>query len=86
MPLIIDETNPCAAAAQLRVLYYELLAGQAVNEVEYQAGPNGVRRRVKYSSANSAGLLALIQKFESDCAMLDGRRPRRFGIATGGRF
>lgn len=86
MPLIIDETNPCAAAASLRALYYQVLAGQAVSEVEYQAGTNGVRRRVKYSSANAAGLLALIQKFESECSLLDGRRPRRFGIATGGRF
>lgn len=86
MPLIIDENDPCASAAHLRTLYYELLAGQAVSEVEYQAGPNGVRRRVKYSSANAAGLLALIQRFESECALIGGKRPRRFGIATGGRF
>ncbi|MGA0615939.1 gpW family head-tail joining protein [Paracoccus sp. KR1-242] len=86
MPLIIDEDDPCDAARQLRALYYQLLAGQAVSEVEYQSGSNGVRRRVKYTSANAAGLLALIQKFESDCALIDGRRPRRFGIATGGRF
>lgn len=86
MPLCIDETDPCASAAQLRALYYQLLAGQSVSEVEYQAGPNGVRRRVKYSAANAAGLLTLIQKFESECALIDGRRPKRFGIATGGRF
>ena len=85
MPLIIDESDPCGAASQLRALYYELMAGQAVSEVEYQAGPNGVRRRVKYTSANAAGLMALIQKFETACALEGGRRPRRFGIATGGR-
>lgn len=86
MPLIIDEANPCAAAAALRAIYYEVVAGKSVSEVEFKAGPNGVARRVRYSGANADGLLRVIQKFEGECDAAQGKRPGRFGLATGGRF
>lgn len=86
MPLIIDESDPCAAAAALRAFYYQVVAGQAVTEVEFKAGPNGVARRVRYSNANADGLQRVIQKFEGECDAAQGKRPRRFGMATGGRF
>lgn len=86
MPLMIDESDPCAAAAALRAIYYQVVAGQSVSEVEFKAGPNGVARRVRYTSANADGLLRVIQKFEGECDAAQGKRPQRFGLATGGRF
>lgn len=86
MAIIIDETDPCAAAAQLRQIYLSLISGQSESEVRFRAGQNGVERQVRYHAANVTDLRKYIEGLESRCAQINGRRPRRFGIATGGRY
>lgn len=86
MALVIDEEDPCGAAAQLRQVYINLMAGQSLAEVSFRAGPNGVERRVSYAKADAAGLMRIIRDYEQRCDRTLGRGPRRFGVATGGRF
>lgn len=88
MALEINEADPCGAAAQLRAIYYNLIAGQATAEISFRAGPNGVERRVSYAKADLAKLEREIERFGDLCAASLGNRPRprRFAISTGGRF
>lgn len=87
MAITLDEDDPCATAAALRQAYANLIAGGAVSDVEFRAGPNGVWRRVSYAKADTSRLLALLREWEAKCAGFTGIcRPRRFGISTGGRF
>ena len=84
MTISIDESDPCAAAAQLRQVYVALVAGARATDVRFRAGSNGVERSVSYHRAHPDRLLAVIRGFEEQCARLQGRGPRRFALGTGG--
>ncbi len=84
MTISVDEADPCAAAASLRQVYVRLVAGEGAMEVRFRAGSNGVERSVTYHRAHPDRLLAVIRGFEEHCARLQGHRPRRFAIGTGG--
>jgi hypothetical protein len=84
MALTIDESDPCAAAAQLRQLYYQLVAGQGAMVVTFKAGASGVERSVTYNKADPGRLMQVIRGFEQQCAAAQGGRPRRFAIGSGG--
>lgn len=85
MALTIDENDPCAAAAQLRQLYYQLIAGQGAMIVTFRAGASGVERSVTYNKADPGRLLLVIRGFEVQCAAASGSGARRFAIRGGGR-
>lgn len=84
MALVIDEGDPCAAAASLRQLYYQLIAGQGAMIVTFKAGATGVERSVTYNRADPARLLTVIRGFEERCAAASGGGARRFAIRGGG--
>jgi len=84
MALIIDETDPCAAAIALRSVYTGLVAGQASMIVTFKAGASGVERSVTFHKAHPDRLLTLIREHEAKCARLRGQRPARFALGTGG--
>lgn len=82
--IAINEDDPCAAAATLRTVYANLVAGQAAARVSFRAGPNGVQREQEFHRADPARLLALIRDYEARCAALQGKGPRRFAMRAGG--
>ena len=84
MALVVNESDPCAAAASLRHVYYNLIAGQSSMIVNFKAGASGVERSVTFHKADPERLLSVIRGFEEKCAQSAGQRPRRFAIATGG--
>ena len=84
MTISIDEADPCAAAVSLRQVYFALVAGQGAMDVRFRAGSNGVERAVSYHRAHPDRLLAVIRGFEEQCALQQGRGPRRFALGTGG--
>lgn len=84
MALMIDENDPCAAAATLRTVYTQLVAGQASMIVTFKAGASGVERSVTFHKAHPDRLMALIRDYEGKCARSQGRRPPRFALGTGG--
>jgi hypothetical protein len=84
MALVVDENDPCAAAASLLQVYYKLIAGQSAISVDFKAGASGVERSVSYHKADPARLVAVIRGFEEKCAQSAGQKPRRRAIATGG--
>jgi hypothetical protein len=84
MALAIDENDPCAAASALRSVYYNLIAGQGSMIVTFKAGSSGVERSVTFHKAHPDRLLTVIRGFEEKCAVLQGKRPGRRAIATGG--
>jgi hypothetical protein len=84
MTIQIDEADPCAAAAGLRQVYVRLVAGEGAMEVRFRAGSNGVERSVRYHGAQPERLLAVSRGFEEQCALQQGRGPRRFALGTGG--
>lgn len=84
--LDIDESDPCEAAKKLRQLYFGMIAGRSAAEVRFRAGPNGVERQVTFAKGDPDKLLAVIRGFEDQCARLQGKRSRRFALASGGRW
>lgn len=84
MALMIDENDPCAAAAQLRQLYYQLVAGQGAMIVTFKAGASGIERSVTYNRADPGRLLQVIRGFEERCAAASGAGARRFAMRGGG--
>ena len=84
MALTVDENDPCAAAASLRQVYYNLIAGQGSMIVTFRAGQSGVERSVTFHKASPDRLLTVIRGFEEKCAAQQGKRPQRRAIATGG--
>jgi hypothetical protein len=84
MALVIDESDPCAAAAQLRQLYYQLVAGQSAMIVTFKAGATGVERSATFHRADPGRLLQVIRGFEEQCAAASGAPVRRFAIRGGG--
>lgn len=84
MAFTIDENDPCAAAAQLRQLYYQLVAGQGAMIVTFKAGASGVERSVTYNKADPGRLLQVIRGFEERCAAASGSGARRFAMRGGG--
>lgn len=82
--MTVDESDPCAAAAALRKVYYDLIAGQGAMMVTFKAGSSGVERSVTFHRAQPDRLLSVIRGFEQKCALAEGQRPRRHAIATGG--
>lgn len=84
MALIVDEDNPCAAAATLRAVYYQLIAGQAAQIVTFRAGATGVERSATFHKADPARLMQVIRGFEEKCALASGTRARRFALRGGG--
>lgn len=86
MAIEIDESDPCEAARLLRQAHLQMVAGQTAAEIRFRAGPNGVERSVSFSKGDPNQLLKLIRGYETQCAALNGRRSRRFSLASGGRF
>ena len=86
MAIEIDENDPCEAARQLRQVHLQMVAGQAAAEIRFRAGPNGVERSVSFSRGDPNQLLRLIRGYEAQCAVLNGRRSRRFSLSSGGRI
>lgn len=84
MALVVDENDPCAAAASLRQVYYNLISGQSSMIVDFKAGASGVERSVTFHKAHPDRLLSVIRGFEEKCSQSAGKRPRRFATATGG--
>ena len=84
MARVIDESDPCAAAAALRAAYYQIVAGQQAMTVSFRAGATGVERQVVFHRADPARLLTIIRGFEERCAAASGGRPRRYAIRAGG--
>ena len=54
------------------------------DDVSFRGGVSGVERTVTYHRADPDRLLSVIRGFEEQCARLQGSRPRRFALATGG--
>ena len=71
--MAIDPTDPCAAAAALRVKYYALIGGESVERV--RTGD----REAQFRSSPAGALLAEIERLEAQCAAKSGKR-RRFAI------
>lgn len=84
MALVVDEGNPCAAAATLRAVYYQLIAGQAAQIVTFRGGATGVERSATFHKADPGRLLQVIRSFEDKCAAAGGSAPRRFALRGGG--
>lgn len=84
MALVIDENDPCAAAATLRSVYYQLISGQAAQIVTFRAGTSGVERSATFHKADPGRLLQVIRGFEEKCAVTQGTRSRRFAVRGGG--
>lgn len=84
MAIVIDESKPCDAAAALRAIYTNLVAGQGAQIITFRAGPSGVERSVTYHKADPGRLLQVIREFESKCAAANGDRPRRYAMRAGG--
>lgn len=84
MSLVIDESDPCGAAAQLRAVYAKVIAGQSATTISFSAGPTGVSRSATFQPADAGRLLDLIRSYEQQCAAAQGKRPRRFALRSGG--
>lgn len=82
--LVVNENDPCGAAAALRAVYYQLIAGGAAQTVTFKAGPSGVERSTTFHKASPDRLLQVIRGFEEQCAAAQGGRPRRFAMRAGG--
>lgn len=83
--IVIDESDPCAAAAALRTIYTRIVTGQAAISVSFKGGETGVERSVTYNKAEPDRLLRLIRFYEQECARLGGQRTRRYAVRGGGR-
>lgn len=70
----LNYSDPVALLAQLRPVYYRLVAGQAESEIE-----GADRRRLRFQQADMARLEKLIAKLEADVARIEGK-PRRFAL------
>lgn len=77
----IDPTKPCEAAAALRLVLMQAMAGGQVVSVEFWTD-GGTRRRVEYKPASLDLLRSEITRFENECARLSGRT-RRYAIRGG---
>ncbi len=82
--LTIDPKDPCGAHEALSAVYYNLISGQAAQIVAFKAGPNAVERQVTYHKADIAALRSAIKSFENQCDALQGKKPRRHAIFSGG--
>lgn len=82
--ITLNPADPCATASALRQAYASLVAGGAVREVVFRAGPNGAERRLSFHGADAGRLLGLVREWEEKCAKASGLRPRRFGLRAGG--
>jgi hypothetical protein len=56
-----------------------LITGQGVQETDHESG-NSTRQRVKFTQADLTRLDREIAAAENACALLQGKRPRRFAI------
>jgi hypothetical protein len=71
--------DPCAALAQLRPLYFQLLAEGGVKRITFRD------RTTEFQRADTDGLLAAIRQLESDCAAQNGLPGRRFAATAAPR-
>ena len=76
--------NPCERARQLRAKRDEIIIGNGVLEYDSEQG-NGVRRRVRYSSADLARLDREIAAAERLCRIQKGQRGARFAATPRGQ-
>lgn len=78
------EADPCGRLAALRTVQDTLLIGGSATEVEFEQA-NGVRRRVRFTAVNAAGLRAAIAEAQAACDLRNGvTRSTRYAI--GGRM
>lgn len=78
------EADPCGRLTALRSVRDKVITGNGVAEFESESG-NGVRRRVKYSSADMARLDAQIAEADTSCRRKSGKPGRRFAVTPRGR-
>lgn len=75
------EWDPCGRLQRLREIRDQIVTGGATREVEFEAGPNGVRRRVHFEKSDLDRLDRLISEAEAACGTARGAgksRPRTF--------
>jgi len=82
--LTLNEADPCATAAALRLEYARVVAGQKASDIQFVAGVNGAQRRMSMHDADPARLLALVREWETKCAKASGGRPARRVYRAGG--
>ena len=78
----LDE-DPCARAKALRAKRDLLITGGGVAEFDSEQG-NGVRRRVKYTTADLLRLDQEIATAENKCLLKSGKRGQRFAVSPRG--
>ena len=84
----ISQTDPCKRARQFRAIRDLLITGGATAEYEYEEG-NGVKRRVKYNTADFDRLDREIASADAACAASGGEngnsKPKRFAVGRNSR-
>ncbi|KRQ99270.1 gpW family head-tail joining protein [Bradyrhizobium valentinum] len=73
----INFNDPCAAADQLRTIYYQLLSGQSVVSVSFGD------RTVAYSQVSMETLSQEIARFDAECQAKETGRPTRYAMRLG---
>jgi gpW len=73
----INFNDPCAAAEQLRAIYYQLLAGQSVVSVSFGD------RQVTYSQVSMETLSQEISRLDAECQAKETGWPTRFAMRLG---
>jgi hypothetical protein len=72
--------DPCIEAAELKKIRRDLITGEKASTVRF--GEDEVR----FTKADIGRLDSLIAEAEKQCAILDGRKPKRTRYAMGTRF
>ncbi|WP_375261846.1 gpW family head-tail joining protein [Palleronia sp.] len=73
-------TDPCVEAAELKKIRRDLIAGEKATAVRF--GEDEVR----YTKADLPRLDGLIAEAEKQCAITEGKTPKRTRYAMGVRF
>ena len=81
MAAIVDWTDPCARAAALRGVYYQLLSGQQEERVRFRNGDTD--EDVTFVKADLNTLRTELTEADAQCAALSSGRPRRFAATAG---
>lgn len=80
-PIPTLANDPCARAAALRGLRDRIITGGGVTEMELESG-NGVRRQVRYGTADLPRLDREISAADAACGGARGARRRTFYPST----
>ncbi len=83
-PIPSLEDDPCGRAKALRAIRDAIITSGSVTELDKEHG-NGVRRRLRWSTADLGRLDREIAAAENRCLLKSGKRGRRFAVTPGGR-